>query len=512
MSLSPHVEQLNNAFIDAQQHVNPVIADRSKKYLNLYRNRVPRGTFEYGRGYVMQAHTFYGGTAIQDNGASWSEVQPSRPPNPQTGDPGFDSCKYDSEVIGYGFLARTHRLFQATRRTLDISLTDILFKWQFEKQMMLTYQMLGNVTLGEWEQILRECYIYLANKYVALRSNTYGGLGIGTFTLTANANGVTGSTVSIPGGGFDTIGTLNQALLDRIYAHLSRQCGEASVAQVNGKPIFGLVTSPETSEEIIRNDTTIRGDFREAKPEILINGVGTAFVYRGFSHIHDPHAPRLRVSADGSNLERVHPYATSAATIGEQVNVDPAYITAPFEISVIWLDNVYTCLVPPANPSNLAGRDFDPVENWGEFFWLNIRDRENNLLREKGFFFARMRMSPEPGAWYQDAVVILHRRPQDIALAYTNPVADGTSGAKTVSAAAQHISTEAAADATMYDVTLSGKLNKGVGQQVTVTFVGTLTQTAIIVNEGNAATYTIAFPTGKAGGWDAFDGGMNTIA
>jgi len=513
MSLAPSVEQLNDAFIDAQQWMNPVIADDTKQYLNLYRNRVPRGQFEYGRGYVMQAHTFFGGTAIQDAGASWSEVIASRPPNPATQDPGHDACKYDSEVIGYGFLTREHRLYQATRRTLDICLTDILFKWQYERQMELTYQMLSNVTLGEWEQILRECYIYLANKYIALNDNAWGGLGLGTFTLTAHANGITGSTVAKPAGGFDTIGTLNQRVLDRIYALLSRQAGRYALKMVNGKPIFGLVTSSETSEEIIREDATIREDVRNSsRADILIDGVGPAFVYRGYTHIHDPHAPRFRVSADGTELERVYPFATSAATIGEQVNVDPEYIKAPFEVSVIWLENVYRCLVPPANPSNLSGRDFDPVENWGEFFWLNIRDRANNLLREKGFFFARMRMSPEPLAAYRDAVVILHRRPQDIALDYTAPVDAGTAGAKAVSAAAKYISTDADADATLYEVTLASNLNKGVGEEVTVTFAGALTATATIYAEADAPTYVLAFAAGTAGGWAAYDGGMSTVA
>jgi len=510
MSLAPSVEQLNNAFIDSQQYMNPVISDRSKKYLNLYRNRVPRGTFEYGRGYVMQAHTFYGGTAVQDSGASWSEVTQSRPPNPATGDPGHDACTYDSEVVGYGFLTRTHRLFQATRRTLDVCLTDILFKWQYENQMKLTYQMLSNVTLGEWEQILRECYIYLSNKYVALHDT--GGMGVANFTLTAHSNGITGSTIAVPGAGFDTIGVLTQGLLDRFYNYLSRQAGEAAIKSMNGMPNFGLVTSRETSEEIIRDDATIRTDFREARPQVLIDGVGDAFSYRGYVHIHDPHAPRFKVSDDGTVLERIHPYASTAATIGEQVNVDTEYVNAPFELSVIWLESVYTALVPPANPSTLAGRDFDPVDNWGEFFWLNIRDRENNLLREKGFFFSRMRMSPEPGAHYQDAIVILHRRKQDIPLQYTTPVTDGAAGPIVISSAAQHDLTDVAADCTLYDITCASNINKAVGQLITVLFTGTLTKTAIIVNEGNAPIYTIAFDVGVAGGWDAYDSGMASIS
>ena len=73
------VEILNQAFIDATQYINPVIADKSKKYNSLYRSMIKRGTFRYGEGYVKKTQTFYGGTAVQDAGSSWSVVEPSRP-------------------------------------------------------------------------------------------------------------------------------------------------------------------------------------------------------------------------------------------------------------------------------------------------------------------------------------------------------------------------------------------------------------------------------------------------
>lgn len=73
------VETLNQAFIDAAQYMNPVIADKTKKYNSLYRSKIERGTFTYGEGYVKMSHTFYGGTAVQDCGASWSAVEASRP-------------------------------------------------------------------------------------------------------------------------------------------------------------------------------------------------------------------------------------------------------------------------------------------------------------------------------------------------------------------------------------------------------------------------------------------------
>lgn len=498
------VEQLNQAFIDATQYINPVIANRTKKYNSLYRSKIERGTFTYGEGYVKKAQTFYGGTHIQDCGASWSVVEPSRPAgtNGQE-DPGHDSCRYESEVIGYGFEEKSYTLYQATRRTLDICLNDIMFKWQFEKQLALTYGMLANVTLGEWEQILREFYIDFADKYMVVNSNT--GLGLEQFTMTLGD-----CHIDIPAAGLDAIGVLTQEVLDRFYQFLFRQVPDAAMGTVDGMPQFALITSPETSTGIIRNDTTRNTDMRYANDKFLIEGYGTVKSYQGYGHIHDPHAPRFKVNATGTQLERVFPYETSATTIGEKVDVSTDYIMAPLELSVIFLKDVFKALVPPVNPAKIAGAyEFNPADNMGDFHWINIQDRCENILREKGFFFARFRIAPEPGANSADAIVILHRRCTQLALDYC--ISDGTCDNRAVTACVQADDTEALEDSTLWDVTLDGLIDCHPGMQVDVYFTDTTIVQAIIVSDTNAPTYRLAFSAGTAGGWAAYGSGIAEV-
>lgn len=498
------VEVLNQAFIDAEQYINPVIADRSKKYHSLYQSKIKRGVFKYGEGYVKKSQTFYGGLAVQDCGNSWSVVEPSRPAGTNgEEDPGHDSCRYESEVINYGFEEKSYTLYQATRRTLDICLNDIVFKWQYEKQLSLTYKMLANVTLGEWEEIEREFYIDFANKYIVTNSNT--GLGLESFSMTLGD-----CAIDVPAGGFNAIGVLTQEVLDRFYSYLYRQVPEGSMGVKDGMPQFALITSPETSTGIIRNDGTRNTDMRYTDPSFLIEGYGTVKAYQGYAHVHDPHAPRFKVSEDGTKLERVHPYVTTATTIGEAVNVSTEYIMAPFELSVIFLKNVYAALVPPSNPSRLAGAyTFDPADNFGEFHWINIQDRCENLLKEKGFFFARFRIAPEPLENSADAIVFLHRRCTQLDLAYC--ITDGTCDDTAVIACAQADTSEALADSTEYDVELAANIDCHPGMEVTVTFTGTAELRATIVADTNAPTYRLAFAAGVAGGHCAYDGGILTV-
>lgn len=498
------VETLNQAFIDAAQYMNPVIADKTKKYNSLYRSKIERGTFTYGEGYVKMSHTFYGGTAVQDCGASWSAVEASRPAGTNgVNDPGHDSCRYESEVINYGFKAKQYSMYQASRRTLDICLNDILFKWQYEKQLSLIYKMLANVTLGEWEQISREFYMDFAQKFVVMNSNS--GLGLENFTMTLGD-----CEIDIPAAGMASVGMLTQPVLDRFYQYLFRQCPDAGMGMKDGMPQYALITSPETSTDLIRQDGTANTDMRYQNPSFLIEGYGTVEAYRGYAHIKDPHAPRFVLNEDGSKLVRVQPYVATPTNIGEQVNVDESYIMAPFEISVIFLKNVYKMLVPPVNPSKLAGGyDFDPRNNYGEFDFYNIQDRCENIRREKGFFFMVMKGAPEPGENSSDAIIILHKRCLDIPIVVCEPT--GTCDNRAVEACAAAGTTASIDDELDYDVELDGLISCGPGELVDVYFTDKTIVQATIVAENNAPTYRIRFATAVAGGWCANGTGMAEI-
>ena len=486
------IEMLNQGFFEAEQYINPIIADYSKRYTSIWRSRIPRGNFVYGQGYTQKSRQFYGGLAVQDETRAWEEMVPSRAPDPATGDPGYDACRYDAQVIGYGLEEKQFKVYQTTRRTLDICLTDILFTWQFEQQLRLMFEMLSDVTLGEWENFLRERYVDFST---VLAANAQ----LPEITVPLGAD-----TVDLGATDMNTIGRLNQDMLDRLYMFLYRQCPMAAIANQNGNPIYGLITSAETSQEMITKDDTAVENFRYARPEVLIEGLGNAMTYKNFAHIHDPMTIRYKIDYDNpTTLQRVWPYKQTPTTIGDSVAVDPEYVDAPFELSVIFLNDVYKALVPPPNPTNLSGRDFGPADNMGYFKWMNIQDRDNNLLKEKGFFFARFRAAPEPLTYSTQAVCILHRRCTDVPVTVCNTATSSSASAQDILAIADYDSDDTVN--TKIEVTLAASMTSAeLGTEVTVTDADSGTQNGIVVDDSGDGTYVIDMGEVKSGGWAVF--------
>lgn len=490
-----NVEQIASAFIESVQYLNPVIANKARTTKGIYRSLVGRGTFNYGEGYVKKSYTFHGGVNVQDAGASWSAMGKYRAPGTlNENDPGYDPCKYQSEIIRGGFEAKEYTVYQASRRTEDICLTDILFDWQFQKQLELWIGALANVTLAEWEQITREASFTFSTKYMAQKGTN--NIGFTPFTMAAFDD-----EIDIPATGLASIGYLNQTMLDRVYSFMARQLPEGAIGVENGMPVFTLVTSPETSQEVITKDPQAVQNMQFANPSFLIEGYGTALRYKHFAHLHSMETPRFVVNATGTKLVRVWPWLSTPTTIGEAFNINPEYVNAPFELSHILPRDVFQMNVPPANPANVGGADFDPADCMGDFSFENIKDRCENIRREKGFFFGVYRMAPEPLANSGEAVLLLHRRCDGLTV--DNCVACSAGTTRTVSSIAKAISTEADSVATLYDVVLSGCIQADIGQMVEVTFAsGDPAHGFVVKADEDNATYRLAFNTPRASGYN----------
>jgi len=486
------LEMINQGFFEAETYINPVIADYSKKYKNIWLSRVPRGTFVYGQGYTQKSRQFYGGLALQDTNRAWEAMQPSRAADPETGDPGYDACRYDAPVIGYGLEEKQYTIYQTTRRTHDVCLTDIMFTWQMAQQLKLMYGMLGDVTVGEWENFLREHYVNFATHLVANAQ-------MQPITIPLGAD-----TVDLTGIDLGSIGRLHQDMLDRLYMFLYRQCPMAALANDSSGPVYGLVTSAESSNELITQDPTAAENFRYARPEVLIEGFGNAMTYKHFAHIHDPMAIRYQIDpSDPTQLVRVWPYKETPTTIGDSVRVDQEYVDAPFELSVIMLNNVYRALVPPPNQTNIASHEFGPQDNLGDFRWLNIQDRENNLLKEKGFFFARYRAAPEPLQYYRDAVCILHRRCTDVNVLFCNTAETSAAQAQSILSIANYDDDDTVN--TKIEVSLASSLTGvEIGTAVTVTDADGGTTAGVVTDDSGDGTYVIDMLATKEDGWAEF--------
>jgi len=473
-----NIEDITSAFVEAPKYILQTIANKIRKAKTLYTAMVPRGTFELGHGYTAYKEEFHGGLAIQDGGTSWKVMAKYRKPGTGTAtiaakdDPGYDPCKSEALEIGRGTEEKNWTVFQTERRTEDICLTDARFFWQLEQQLALWYESLAQVSIAEWEQILGAAYASFCTKAVVRQSTLDSATGLDTFTLTPDAGGTFGGSITIPAGGLGTIGVLNTSVLDRLYQYLVRQVNDDGyLGMDSGMPLFGLAASQETIGDLIKQDSKEVTALYWAQPGINIEGYGVMRTYKNWVHYNDWNAERYAVNAAGTALVRVFPYKATPTTIGDAIVVDPAYLNAPFEVSKVIIRNVFTADVPPPNPSAISGFQFSPFDNIMDWTFMNIKDRCDNPRGEKGFFLARGRMAPEPMQNSAYVIEILHRRCNYMIIeeCTTCTNTDATPNMVTV---AQLDTTEVKAASKNWIIQLDGCLNCQVGDRVTVTVVG----------------------------------------
>jgi hypothetical protein len=495
-----NIELLNQAFFTAVTPINDLIQQVNRDNPSLWRTKIARGVFAYGEGYLKKMRQFYAGTAIQDTTRLWTEVTASRSPDPATGDPGHDNCRYQSPVIGYGMSEKEFKLYETTRRTTDVCLRDIVFKWQFEQQLALMYKMLADVTLEEWENFARETYVDMCTKVLANDGMTQ-------FTM---ARG--GDEILIDNIDLDGIGVLTQDTLNSLYLHLYRQCPQAAVGNDSGMPTFALVSSAETCKELVTKNTDRREEFLYANPQFLIEGLGKTRTYQGFAHIYDPFTMRFMVDpADPTRLKRVWPWKHTATTIGDAIAIDKDYVYAPYELSVIFLKDVVSLQVPPPNPTNLSGHTFGGGDFMGDFQWLNIQDRVENPLKEKGYFFARYAAAPKPEMYSDQALCILHRRCTDVPVVKCNTATTRSASAQTVIAAFNASETYATNLVVILQLAASNEAH--IGDSVTVAYGNSLTGSGVVLDDSGNGLYKVQMSAVKnvAGGWaTAIMGGPDT--
>ena len=253
---------------------------------------------------------------------------------------------------------------------------------------------------------------------------------------------------------------LTQGILRRVYMRLLRDgAGSAAQGKENGAPVFNLITSAETSDDIIKLNSDIRSDFRySTKPNELLAPLGVERSYGGFYHIIDPYPPRYnRVAltatahasavytvADSTGLEvgdvitvtgndgttvksttsvvsaltatsvtisaavtspsstdklfawkRVFPFTRTSATKGNKYDINASYLSAAYEDSIILVNEVYHSVVP--KPLGSMGQmGFDAQGYRGDFKWKNIPDRATNVDGAVGFFRATFANGSKP--------------------------------------------------------------------------------------------------------------------
>lgn len=363
---------------------------------------------------------------------------------------------------------RTYDLRRVALESPNISLEDLRYPVRRKEQLTQIMNILTEQTALVWTTRYQDEYIRLAQNKV-------------TPTTVSSTSTLDFATVASDASSFspltDATSKLTQGILRRIYMRLLRDgAGTAAQGKENGAPVFNLITSAETSDDIIKLNSDIRSDFRfSSKPNELLAPLGVERSFGGFYHIIDPYPPRynrLAITAsavstvtytvaaghgveagdvvvvtanDGTTVKsaastvasvtsttivlavavsspgatdkifvwkRVFPFVRTSATKGNKYDINSGYLSAAYEDSIILINEVYHSVVP--KPLGSMGQmGFDAQGYRGDFKWKNIADRDSNPDGSVGWFRATFANGSKP-VRPEWGYVIRHKRGEAI--------------------------------------------------------------------------------------------------
>ena len=312
---------------------------------------------------------------------------------------GTGACAPTPTSLDFGQTQRTWNLQMQSYVTPCICLDDLKTSFQIEGQISKTVEQLTQLTKTVLDNRRRSEYLRIVDKISSGRPTAYGS---GTLNTCKS-----GAPIDVP------LAQLSQDNLDVLRVQLIRDgAGHNALGKENGAPVLGLITSPETSRQLLRNNAELRTDLRYATPSELIAPLGVDRSYGGFYHMVDFEVPRFTFASN--TWTQVYPFTREAATNGYRWVPNTNYNTAPYEVSFIFHPDVYEEAVQQVGP-NIPGAAFDdyPYYYSGQFFWLNIRDAVNNPLGKIGRWMGIWQSGSRPISPYLGRAILHLRCPND---------------------------------------------------------------------------------------------------
>lgn len=228
---------------------------------------------------------------------------------------------------------REYNLAWTAVESMRIDVRDAAFSFQFKEQMKMLYDCLLDAGMRVWSYRTREEYFRMCANKVCIGTPESGSLnsladasvtGATDFaTLTGFSLAQLNMTGAAPSGGFSTKhSVLTGGVLRDIYARLCRNgAGKNSGGMSDGAPVFPLLTSPETSDYLIREAGT-RNDLRWGNSGELLKPLGVTRSLCGFSHVLDHEVPRFTLAINSSvyDFTEVPPWTYQAGSISTAIS------------------------------------------------------------------------------------------------------------------------------------------------------------------------------------------------
>lgn len=299
-----------------------------------------------------------------------------------------NNCFQSPSTTSPSITERPYNLQSQLLQSFKICFVDASKGYMFKKQVEAFRANFADVIVDTWEDQDKTQYALNAQHKM-----------IGNASLTESSS----SFPTTP-----PTSRLTEDMLDQIYTRIMQDGGgNEAYGQANGQPLITLVCSMEQSRNVIRQDPSVREDFRfaemgDGKGATLMKSWGIDKAYAGFMHCIDNRMPRWNLV--GGNWVQV-PYYTndnSTVTVGDPAaEVNPAYVNAPYEDAYVWHPKVVRRLVP--RPIGSVGADTrgDAV-NWnGTIIWRNVGNLDEasaayNPLENWGRWYSPLMAAWEP--------------------------------------------------------------------------------------------------------------------
>lgn len=498
------VDNFNKKFLGYCEYWDEFIMESEQRSPNVWRDRLPKGTFQLYNGITQKSNIYRGGLGPQAGLSEWTAVATSTP-----GAEGYNACGYDPNTYAYGVETVSYSGFRTSWASPVVCLQDLKYTPKIREQLAMITRTGTDVTSDVKETFSREIYVKTAVDSGKAVIFTDGGMDYLTdstkrFSYDPFVKDADQDTyISFPAG--LKVSTLNWSYLDYLRMYMADQCPQAALGNDSGMPLFGLFLDLNDFEKfVLGTDSKLREDFRYADPKALIKGFNMGLkVFRGFMLMHDSRQMRFKfhkISSGNVIAKRVKPRkADRAATIGYIPEANPAYYKAELAIGVIFMNDVIQIQMPPNDLNMGSGMVFGPAPGYnGEWTWINEYDKQYNPLREVGYFFSRFEYYPKPLLYSSEATVFLYARCPQTWTTECEPIADGSKD-PVDSAFLAEAPAAGDFDGTNLKVTLTltDKLSAATpGSPVTVTNDASAEFAAVIADASMAPTYVIAWVSG----------------
>lgn len=192
---------------------------------------------------------------------------------------------------------------------------------------------------------------------------------------------------------------LTQSVLDRFYEILTQNNADmdGSYGEVDGSPVFLLLSDQQTLRNIIKANPDTRQDYRFADPGELLKPMGVGRAYSGYFHFSLKNQPRYNiVNNQLVQVIQYIPVPTTSGSSGFKIVPNPLWFTAELGVSYIFHRGVIKIMVPNFE-SNLGSKtNFDPQNYMGDVIFRLYGITNNNRDGDVGFYRSKMIAAAKP--------------------------------------------------------------------------------------------------------------------